>query len=152
VIRLMSNPTLHKRMTHSESVQREQSMGWAWFLTRNGVVIRKAPWGLSIWKTLRTARYVLEDLFGDDDVEFLVKHAGADVVPDNLRKHSGQSQGLSFDAADFQRGAVPEIQLANQTRHFLVHDNAKPILVVVEMQLCPAELIGFLNTRNGLEL
>ena len=39
------------------SVQREQSIGWPWILTRNGVVMRKAPPGLSIWKTLRTARY-----------------------------------------------------------------------------------------------
>src|SRR5271154_478491 len=55
-------------------------------------------------------KHVLEDLFGDYDVEFLVKCAGADVVfRVTYGSIVGKTKVLPFEAADFERRGALKI-------------------------------------------
>ena len=98
-------------------------------------------------------KHMLEDLFGDDDVEFLVKYVSADVVIWIAHGSvSYKTEAFPSETADFERRGVPKIELADQASCFLVHDNANPMLIAVGMQLRPGEPIGFLDSGNALEL
>jgi hypothetical protein len=98
-------------------------------------------------------KHVLEDLFGNDDVEFLFKHTGADVVfRITYGNIAGKAKVFPCETADFEHGGVLKIQLANKASRFLVHDNAKPHFITVRMQLRPGELVGFLQPGHALEL
>ena len=98
-------------------------------------------------------KHMLEDLLGENDVEFFVKNSCANVeIRIAYGPIAGKAKVLPLHAADFQRRGMSKIQPAHEAGRFLIHDDAKPVLVAARMQLRPCELVGFLHPRNALEL
>jgi hypothetical protein len=98
-------------------------------------------------------KHMLENLFGEYDVEFFVENACADV---EIRIAHGlvarKTKVLPLHAADFQR--LFKMKHAYQASCFLIHDFANPVAIAARMHPFTRELVGFLHpaTRLSCEL